>query len=186
MEPASTYAISTLAAIVLGPILAVVVTRFIDARTERKRRKFDVFRNLMQTRGIRLDPVHVAALNILEIEFFNEAAVRVAYKSYIEHLSSPMPAVNEQDRFFDQRADLFMSLLYEIGKVLRFQFDKRDLERLSYVPQGWDVEQNLQRRNAQMLNQLLSGERPLPVSNFLSQASPYPVAPEVNGDDTST
>lgn len=178
MDPSNIYAISTLIAIVIGPVLAVVVTRLIDARTERKRRKLEVFRNLMQTRGIRLDPVHVAALNILEIEFFEEVAVRGAYKAYIEHLSSPMPAVDEQERFFDQRADLFMGLLYEIGKALRLHFDKRDLERLSYVPQGWDAENSLQRRNAQMLNQLLSGERPLPVSNFLSQASPYPAAPE--------
>jgi hypothetical protein len=72
-----------------------------------------------------------------------------------------------------------MSLLFEIGKALKFHFDKRDLERLSYVPQGWNADQTLHRRNAQLIGQLLSGERPLPVSNFLSQTSPYPPAPEV-------
>jgi len=180
MEASSWYALATLAAIVLGPILAVLVTRLIVAKREKKRRKFDVFSKLMQTRGIRLDPVHVAALNVVELEFFKEPLVRNAYKTYIEHLSSPMPAVAEQERYFEQRADLFMSLLSEIGNALGFHFDKRDLERLGYVPQGWDTDQTLQRKNAQMLNLLLSGERALPVTNYLSDTSPFPSPPELD------
>jgi hypothetical protein len=93
MNPASYYALATLAAIVLGPVLAVIVTRFIDANTEKRRRKFDVFRNLMQTRGIRIDPIHVAALNVVEIEFFDDSDVRAAYRTYIEHLGAPMAVV---------------------------------------------------------------------------------------------
>ncbi|HMS95447.1 MAG TPA: hypothetical protein PKA03_09550 [Tabrizicola sp.] len=181
METSYWYAIATLVAIVLGPIVAVIVTRVLDGKSERRRRKIDVFRNLMQTRGIRLDPVHVAALNILEIEFYNEPEVRRAYADYIAHLSAPMPNVSEQDRFFEQRSDLFMSLLHKMGDALKFRFDKRDLERLSYVPQGWDTDHSLQRKNAALLSQILSGERAIPVTNIISGPSPFPDPPQVEG-----
>jgi hypothetical protein len=181
MENSTLYAVATLIAIVLGPVIAVVMTRFLDEKSERRRRKTEVFRNLMQTRGIRLDPVHVAALNVLEIEFYNEPEVRRAYADYIAHLSAPMPVVSEQDRFFAQRSDLFMSMLHKMGGALRFQFDKRDLERLSYVPQGWDADHSLQRRNAALLTQILSGERAIPVTNVIAGPSPFPEPPQVEG-----
>jgi hypothetical protein len=149
-----------------------------DAYTEKKRRKFELFRNLMQTRGIRLDPIHVAALNIIELELYSNKNVRSAFHRYIEHLSAPMPSVEEQDRFFSQRSDLFMDLLHEIGNVVGYRFDRRELERRSYVPVGWDNDQTLVRRNAQLVNQLLTGERPLPVTNFIARPNPFPEPPQ--------
>lgn len=179
MQTEAWYALATLAAIALGPIIAVLATRLLDRSRESRRRRMDVFRNLMQTRGVRLDPVHVAALNVVEIEFYKDRQVRQAFQSYIHHLSSPMPAVEEQDRFFDQRSDLFMNLLSEIGSSVGLTFDKRDLERLSYVPQAWDSDQNIQRKNTEMLNQLLSGQRPLAVTHFSGGQSPYPEPPKL-------
>jgi hypothetical protein len=179
LESSNAYAIATLIAIVVGPILAVAITRFIDRKVEARGRKLQLFRNLMQTRGLRIDPTHVAALNTVEIEFYGESQVVAAYKSYIEHLSAPMPTVDEQVRFFEQRTDLFMNLLHKMGTALKYRFDKRDLERLSYVPQGWDAQNTLQQDNARKLNQLLSNERALPITNFLSSNSPYPKPPEV-------
>lgn len=181
MDTSSWLAIATLIAIFLGPVIAVAMTRILDERSERRKRKFEVFRNLMQTRGIRLDPIHVAALNILEIEFYNEPSVRSAYTDYIAHLSAPMPNVSEQDKFFAQRSDLFMGLLHKMGVALKFQFDKRDLERLSYVPQGWDADHTLQRKNAALLGQILNGERAIPVTNVIIGPSPFPEPPLIDG-----
>lgn len=171
------YGWATLAAIVLGPIIAVLVTRWLDRSRETRRRRLDVFRNLMQTRGVRLDPVHVAALNILEIEFYYDGKVRKAFQEYIRHLSAPMPERAEEKRFLEQRSDLFMNLLFEVGSSVNLAFDKRDLERLSYVPQAWDSEQSMQRRNVEMLGQLLSGQRAMPITHFTGAQSPYPKPP---------
>lgn len=185
MQTETWYALATLCAIALGPIIAVLLTRLLDRSRERRRRRMDVFRNLMQTRGVRLDPVHVAALNVVEIEFYKDQQVRHAFQSYIQHLSSPMPAVKEQDRFFDQRSDLFMNLLSEIGSSVGLAVDKRDLERLSYVPQAWDSDQSMQRRNAEMLSQLLSGQRPLAITHFTGGQSPYPESPRLEAPKAS-
>lgn len=179
MQTESWYALATLAAIALGPITAVIVTRMLDRAAEKRRRRLDVFRNLMQTRGVRLDPVHVAALNVVEIEFYKDKGVRRAFQTYIQHLSAPMPAVAEQNRFFEQRSDLFMDLLSEMGSSVGFTFDKRDLDRLSYVPIGWDNDQSMQRRNAEMLGQLLSGQRAMPITHFTGGQSPYPEPPKI-------
>lgn len=179
MDSTTIYSLATLAAIFLGPIIAVLVTRKVDSQTETKRRKFELFKDLMQTRGIRLDPIHVAALNIVELEFYDHPKVRTEFKKYIEHLSSPEPSGNQDDlnRYYEQRSDQFMELIYEIGVVVGYKFDKRELDRRSYVPKGWNDDQFMQRKNTFMINQLLEGQRPLPIMNFLSRQSPFPEAP---------
>lgn len=181
MTSNNVYSILTLLAIALGPMVAVLTTRYLERRAETDRRKFEIFRSLMQTRGNRMDPLHVASLNVVEVEFFDRPKVRQAYQQYIDHLSAPMPSVEQQSRFFEQRTDLFMELLHEIGDVVGYKFDKRELERRSYTPIGWENDQMLQRRNAQLVNQLLSGERPIPVANFTAQTSPFPAPPD-DGD----
>lgn len=184
MTAETLYSIATLGAIILGPVIAVYITRRLDDRNEAKRRKFELFKALMQTRGIRLDPVHVAALNIIELEFYQFDSIRSAFQTYIAHLSSPEPNGDNDslDRYYEQRSDHFMDLLHEIGTVVGYNFDKRELERRSYVPRGWNDDQSVQRKNAMMLNQLLEGQRPLPVSNFIAQ-SPFPPPPEIKGEE---
>lgn len=45
-----------LLAIVLGPILAVVVTRLMDDRSAERSRQYQVFRDLMRTRAAKISP----------------------------------------------------------------------------------------------------------------------------------
>jgi hypothetical protein len=170
----------TLAAIVVGPILAVVVSQLRDDRRNAADRRLKVFRDLLQTRGLRLDPVHVGALNLVDLEFYRFPDVRSSYANYISHLNSPMPPVDEQGRYFSQRYDIFLNLLAAMAKSLKFDFDKRELERNSYVPVAWDDQQELQRQNAVLLNQLLSGQRNLPISTYVPASSPFPEPPQVD------
>lgn len=43
-----------LAAILIGPVAAVLIGLWFEDRREKKQRKLDIFRRLMGTRGIRL------------------------------------------------------------------------------------------------------------------------------------
>ena len=178
METNTVYAWLTLFAIFSGPVIAVLLTRWIDARSEDRARKMQVFKNLMQTRGIRLDPAHVAALNIVEVEFYKNSMIREAFRNYIRHLAAAMPPVADQAAFFEERNDLLFDLVFKIGKELKLDFDKRDLEKFSYVPRGWEDDQTLQRQNAHLLSQILSGQRPIAVSNHFSGSSPFPEPPK--------
>ena len=80
MEGDNSLALATIAAVFLGPIAAVLITRLIDNYRLRSDRRIDVFRTLMRTRKMKLTPEHVGALNVVEIEFHGERKV-----NYIGH-----------------------------------------------------------------------------------------------------
>jgi uncharacterized protein DUF6680 len=61
-----------------GPIGAVIVTRLIDRKRAQRDRQLDVFRALMRTRKGALQPDHVNALNLVEIEFHKVSTVLAA------------------------------------------------------------------------------------------------------------
>lgn len=170
----------TVVAIVVGPIAAVKITRKMDEERSARERKFDVFRILMKTRQVRLSHEHVTALNLIELEFYGCTNVTAPYRTYIQHLYSPMPAIEEQDRYFEERHDLFVDLMHALGKELGYVYDKRELERLSYAPMGWERDENIQRKNAFLLSEILEGKRPFPISSMQIQvASPFPPPPSI-------
>ncbi|MBZ9851221.1 hypothetical protein LB565_24850 [Mesorhizobium sp. CA14] len=170
--------IATIAAIILGPILAVAIDRFQQRWTDRKRRRLKVFQDLMGTRRARLDPVHVAALNLVDLEFYGVENVMAPFRDYLAHLSAPLPMPEGQDRHSDQREDLFVSMLHAMGRELGYKYDKHDLAKLSYGPNGWNNDQNMQRHNMTLLNELLQGVRALPVTPMQPPSqNPFPPVP---------
>lgn len=171
--------ILTIVAIIVGPIAAVLITRFLDRRNERKRRQNEILTSLMRTRATRLSAEHVGALNIIQLEFHEKEPIITAYQKYIEHLSAPLPPVDEQSHFFEQREGLFLTLITEIAKHLHYTFDKRDLDTLSYSPKGWYDQETVQIQNSFMLAELLTGKRALPITlNQQTEDSPFPPPPE--------
>lgn len=172
--------IATIAAIIYGPIKAVKITREMDDKKAKETRRVDIFRNLMRTRQIQLDSEHVYALNLVEIEFYGEDKIVGAYRSYINHLNTPLPPVDAQDKFFEDRRDLFIDLLYIIGKTVGYEFDRRDLGKFGYVPVGWGNEADRQRYLQHLLIEVLENKRPFPITPMLSgSANPFPPTPEI-------
>lgn len=167
-------------AVIVSPMIALSMSRTIERRREESDRRYQVFRTLMKTRAIRLEPDHVSALNLVDLEFYNDEKVRGAFQSYIQHLGSPMPALKEQKRYFDDRDDLFVEMMKQMGVAVGLTFDKHELSRLSYAPQGWEDDRTIQRNNSIMLSQILNGERALPISQFTGQtSSPFPERPRI-------
>jgi hypothetical protein len=123
----------------------------LDEERERLNRKLSVFRTLMQTRRARTNQNHVGALNLIEVEFYDIEPVRAAYRIYVRHLGSALPTPDQQDRYFEEREDLYADLLHAMGLSLGYTFDKRELMRLAYVPILWQDDFMLQRRNATLL-----------------------------------
>jgi hypothetical protein len=173
----------TIVAIVYGPIKAVQISQRNEDLRWARERKLAVLRDLMKTRGMRLDPVHVAALNVIEVEFYGDDAVLKSYNDYVRHLGSPLPYPDQQERYFRERYDLFIQLAHSIGHSLSFKFDKGDISRLAYSPQGWEQDQLLRNKNAELFSELLEGKRALPVLQFLPhhempRKSIFPSPPE--------
>ncbi|CAG1769847.1 hypothetical protein BAC3_00595 [uncultured bacterium] len=61
-----------IAAMIIAPILAVQIQKFIEARKETKGRKIQIFRTLMATRATPISPSHVEALNMIDIVFYKD------------------------------------------------------------------------------------------------------------------
>jgi hypothetical protein len=59
----------TVAAIVLGPILALFAQRVLDRLREQQKQRVNLFMTLMSTRAAFLSPVHVQALNSIVVVF---------------------------------------------------------------------------------------------------------------------
>jgi hypothetical protein len=163
-------------AVLVGPIIAVLITRFNDNRREIKTRQLSILRSLLKTRQVRLDAEHVGALNLIELEFYGVDSIVHAYSSYISHLSS-IPVEAAQDNFYRVRVDLFSALLHAIGNHLGYRFDKLDLDRRSYSPIAWVDEQERARKNAALLTELLEGKRSLPVFNLIVAQNQFPPPP---------
>jgi hypothetical protein len=161
--------IVTIFAIYRGPIKAVQVTRENDERREKIRRQFSIFSNLMKTRRMILDPVHVSSLNLVEVEFHEIPAIITAYRAYLDYLNKPQSSNQspaELDSFFRERDDLLFDLIHAIGNSLGFSYDKRDLRKFSYAPQGWQDVETEQKAFRRLIIELLSGRRPLPIRTF--------------------
>jgi hypothetical protein len=154
----------TLAAIILGPILAVQVQQYLERRRDLRARRLNVFHTLMATRAARVSQQHVQALNMIDIEFSgrrafgnrvqtgSEKAVTNAWKSYSDHLNHKYRD-EEFDRWIEDGDRLFAKLLFEISRALGYDFDEVELRRNVYSPvahgklaaQEASIRDNLQR-----------------------------------------
>lgn len=176
--------VATIAAIAWGPIKAVQITRKNDDAREKRRRQFDVFHSLMKTRRFALSAEHVMALNLVQVDFYQHAKIDAAYRHYMALLSRvpPAPSDGHASRFYEEQEDALYDLLHEIGNELGYDYDKRDLRKLAYGPQGWENDEQQMRASRALLIELLSGRRPMPVADWekiVAAANRFPPPPKI-------
>lgn len=167
-------------AIFASPIVAFRVSDRVAQGREKRGRQYQILRDLMSTRRSRLDPLHISALNLVELEFYGVQKIRNSYKEYVKHLSTPLPNQDRAaDTFVDERNNLFAELLASIAQDLGFKFDKSDLSRLGYLPEANAVHAENQYANAALIRDVLEGRRAFPISNFVQDTKLFPPAPKV-------
>jgi hypothetical protein len=142
-----------------GPVLAVLVTRYIDSRSDRKRRQTDVFRALMRSRRSFVSPEYVAAFNTVEIEFAGVKSVENAQRELLQHINAHTP----QPDWFDRYRRLQTRLLYAIAAHLGYEMAQLDVLEGGYVPSAWGTNEEQQQAIQQSLRDLLAGKRTLRV-----------------------
>lgn len=125
-------------AIVLSPLIAIQVTKFLEKRTEKRLRRLYMFRTLMGTRASRLSNDHINALNMIDVEFYgndkNSKQVVEAWKVYLDHLSDDVLRKGSIENWNSKGNDLFIDLLSKMAKSLNFEYDKSTLNKTAYVP----------------------------------------------------
>ncbi|OFV96244.1 MAG: hypothetical protein A3H28_10270 [Acidobacteria bacterium RIFCSPLOWO2_02_FULL_61_28] len=158
----------TIAAIVLGPILALGAQRELDRLRARRDRQLQVFRNLMTTRASALSPTHVEALNSIDVEFSppkgKNKRVVDSWRIYSEHLIDPRSQDPQQVVTWDtRRFELLVDLLYEMARRLGYDFDKVMLKRNAYYPRGYGEMEAEQHELRKASLEVFSGRRALPM-----------------------
>jgi hypothetical protein len=138
-----TYEILTIVAIILGPIMAVQIDKFLVRRSERINRKLWIFKTLMATRGTVLSSSHVEALNRIDLEFSDNTKYRKVlsnWKEYFDNLSQRRAETQEEIIVWSAKnEELLANLLLEMGQSLGYKFDKALIKRNIYYPSGHGI-----------------------------------------------
>lgn len=175
----------TIAAIFLGPIVAVRLTRHLDEKKETRQRKLNIFKTLMSTRGAALSPVHVEALNSIDLEFNSkkrkEKDVISAWKAYLHHLNTTGLS---DESWSMRRADLLVELLHSMAIVLAYEFDKTHIRNSAYIPRGHGEIEDDQSAIRRGFRELLEMKRVIPmyVTNLPPQEPSEPQDMATQGD----
>jgi hypothetical protein len=157
----------TIAAIIIGPIAALLIQKHLEERRARQNRRIKIFQALMANRASRLSPGWVQALNGIETEFYGEKRVIDAWRVVVDHLNAGGSKDPLQiGRWTEALANLADEMLFEMGRSLGYDFDKVTIKRNAYYPSGWgEVELENHALRKKFL-ELLEGKRRLPVAVF--------------------
>jgi hypothetical protein len=159
--------IINLLAILLGPIFAIQVSQIIEKYKRKRERQEYIFKVLMATRGTPLDTRHVEALNMIDVEFYenNKKAQEVlrAWKDYLDHLNL---RENATEFWVSKGQDLFVELIHKMAICLGYKFEKTDIRKTSYFPQGLGKIQDLQNNILECLGEIFNGNKGFPITNF--------------------
>jgi hypothetical protein len=175
-------ALASIAAIILSPIWALKIQRRLDAERELRERKIAVFRTLMSFRATRLSPHFVQALNLIDIEFTSdsERSVREAWKELQDHYNdwgrrTQDERIRDETFLLERGDDLLAELLVRMGLSLGYKFDKVQIRKGAYYPEGLgniELEQQALRRGFMTV---LSGNAALPVTVRTEQGPGAPL-----------
>lgn len=171
----------TIAAVVVGPILALGAQRVLDNLREEHERQVRIFRELMITRAQRLSARHVEALNAVPFEFrkiHKNKKILEAWKAYLEHLGTD--STKDLAAWVRQSTTLLVDLLYEMSHVVGPKLEKLRIETEIYLPKLFNTIENEQTILRQQVLELLDGRgtRKLPVAVF-EQQFPDVVVPNI-------
>jgi hypothetical protein len=113
----------------------------------------------MSTRAATLAPIHVEALNLIDIEFSaqspKERRIVEAWKLYHSHLTDHS---YPKDSWDNRRAELLVELLHVMALFLGYQFDKAHIKNSSYYPKGYgETEEDNHRMRKAILSAFENG-----------------------------
>ena len=122
-------------AVLIGPVIAVRVTRYLDDKKEIRERKLQIFKTLMATRAYTISYDHVFTLNKIDLEFSKsikgEKEVIEAWKAYLDLLGDKTIT---GETWANKRVELLVELLHKMALVLDYDFDKTHIKNSSYSP----------------------------------------------------
>jgi hypothetical protein len=160
-------------ATIAGPILAVQAQKYLERWQWRRQQRIEIFYALMGTRGTRLAPAHVNALNRIELEFRprrldwlfrwraeKDKAVIEAWRIYAGLLDDTSKPSNA-DVWMKEYHNLFYVLLHKLSVALGYNYEMSELLKGAYHPQGHGELERLQQELLMNAVKVVKGETAL-------------------------
>jgi hypothetical protein len=141
MQPAPThwgltlYEWLTIAAIVLGPVLAVATQLWFQARKTKRDSKAWVFNTLI---GLRPQILHVdflRAFNMIDVVFYDNEGIRQGRKDFLSVVTAAAARDMTQPEL-NKCNDLLAEMLAKMGRELGYEFDHTEIKDTGYYPKG--------------------------------------------------
>lgn len=169
-------------ATLFGPVAAVLITRWGDNRREQRNRLLYIYRVLMATRRTNIAEEHVAAINLVEVEFHKVKPVIEAWSAYISHLNGRV-GIDEpaelHKRWNERRSELLAILLSKIASHLGISKGEIEIMHGGYAPQGWADKEDRITKMQEYVLRLANGQAIVPTAVTVPPApnNPFPPAP---------
>ena len=132
----------TLLGIIVGPILAVLISLWLEARRRDRDQKLIILRLLLTTRHLVSDPSYSAAINLIPIEFAGDRPIQTAYREFIEAANADITEETKQ-RVAERASVKQTKLIYAVARSMKFNIAETDIQTTAYASDGWITRDNL-------------------------------------------
>ena len=156
----------TIGAILLGPLIGIWVTRFIDKATELKRQKIQIFNTIHGARGKEHEQDYVHAINLVPIYYGNNDNVMSSWEVFMETAHNQSWESKESSILVSMEHKLAQArenLLTEIGSSIGMAFPKKPEHRRGYSPRLWQWREQESTELRQLWLSILKNQGSLPV-----------------------
>jgi hypothetical protein len=136
------YELLTLIGVILAPVIAVLVSLWIDGCRKEREQKLSILRMLIATRHLPADPSFFTAVNLIPIEFSNNRDVMTAYRDFMNAVAAEVIDDNAQ-KVGENTALKTVRLIYQVAKDLGFPLRETDLQTDGYVSRGFGTRDGL-------------------------------------------
>jgi hypothetical protein len=145
--------ITSIIAIVASPLVAVLVTVWLQNRKERRQQQLWTLSTLIANRSDPLTPDNIIALNLIDLVFHDKSTVRQLWREYYEMLSNE--GLNNPTGW-QQRSAKSIELITEMAKGLGYgkAISHLDVGRV-YTPVGMSQQSEMGRELQEELLRVL-------------------------------
>jgi hypothetical protein len=130
------YEFLTLAAIVIGPVVAVSLQLFSERRRRKLEQQTQTMRMLVSTRHLAGDPNYTTAINMIPVDFNRNRKIMAAWQAYIEAIRYEPSPGNEEAHYKTTIAKQ-THLIFLIMQYLGYKLAETDIQTTAYAAGGF-------------------------------------------------
>jgi hypothetical protein len=154
----------TIIAIVVGPIVAVLTQLWIQQYNKKRDQKLFVYAQLSSNRATWANIDFVRAMNLVDVVFYKNRAVREKRAKLMTHIKKTTGADGIlQPVDWDKAKDVFAEMLDLMGKELGFDFEHTEIKDSAYYPVAHETLDRLAIEMREKAMEVLNGKRGLNV-----------------------